>query len=546
MPNKKQRYLIAATLAIFTAFFFLGTFCLAQSISSGNLENDYPMMPGLSIQDIPTSTQTVLPTFIRYFFHFIVFASGLIIFFAFIKGGLAYIRSSGNAAKTKLAKEEMFSAVIGVLIVLCSWLLLNTINPELFFYNMKTQVLQITPPAVPAAVTKEGNKILQIPLGVLIENALLGDSAKANITQTDKNLKDFEAKAKELKELSKELKDLALSFTCGDSSCSGCHGSGYSCGDNYDQSAVDSKIQEINTAIDELKTLEKDQVRPNRWVVNDPRYDLKLASALLTGACPSGAITQNDFVGMKEIDPDIEIETIPGWPSNIIKDPDGQDTADPATFYCADPDLYMAMDAASGSDTITETLKPEDLPTAQSSPAPNLPTTVQGTPYALPNYQFLDQMKLVNEDWRGYACGPTSMATVLRYYGIQVDSQDAGGDNLIYKMISYGNGMWTNGLGMNLSGGNREFFKSNFNLNYKRIYSLSDIKKEVVDSQRPVLMVCTGFTGKWSHFMVIYGADYSGDTINTAYIMDPLRGKIKTLSGSQVSTYCESFTSFWP
>jgi len=540
MSNKKQKYLTVTAFATFAAFFLLGSFCSAQS----NLENDYPMMPGLSAQDIPVSTQTAMPTLIRYSFHFIIFASGLIIFLAFIKGGLSYIRSSGNAAKTKLAKEEMFSAVLGILIILCSWLLLNTINPQLLFYNMKLQTLNITPPVQQNVATKEKGKLLQIPLGVLIENALLGVPAMAKIDQADQNLKSFETKAKELRDLSKQLKDLALSFHCGNSSCSGSCG-GVSCGYTYDQAAVDSKIQEINAAIDELKIVEKDQARPNRWAINDPRYDLKLAAALITGACPSGAINQNDYIGMKDLEPEgIEIDTIPGWPSNIITNASGQKFEDPATFYCSDPDIYAAMDSASGSDTIAETLPPGDLPTAPASPAPNLPTTVQGTAYTLPNYQFLDQTKLVNESWRGYACGPTSMATVLRYYGIQVNSQDAGGDNLIYSMKSYGHSVWTDKVGMDLSTG-RDYFNSTFNLSYKRVYSLSDIKKEVVDNHRPVIILCTGFTGKWSHFMIVYGADYSGDTINTAYIMDPLKGKIKTLSGSQITTYCTSFTSFW-
>ncbi|MFA5746477.1 MAG: C39 family peptidase [Candidatus Paceibacterota bacterium] len=535
-------------LIFLTAFFlFSGYFCLAAP--SENLENQYPVLPGMTGQEVPTSTQTSLPAAVRYFFHFVVFAAGLIIFLAFIKGGVDYLRSAGNTAKTQLAKEEMTSSVIGVAIILCSWLLLSTINPTILFYGGKVQTTQISTITPNADEDPAKREFFQIPIGRLIERAILEDGAVANIDTANQNLEEVKNKAENLKNLAAELKDIALSFECGDSSCSGsCNGSG--CGDNYDQAAIDSKVQEINDAIDELKAARKDDVRPNRWDINNPRYDLRLAAALITGACPSGAINQTDFVGIENSikKEDLSIKTFPGWPDNKIQY-GGAIIDDPATFYCENPDFSTATEIVDTTDEIIENLPSDELPAPSSGSAPQVPSapaTGNGT-YSLPSYPFLSQLDLAHANWRGIACGPTSIATILRFYGVKVNGQDAGGDNLITDMKTHGNTIWSDSprVGMDL-GAARPYVRNTFGLNYSQLSNISQIKTEVVDNHHPVIILCKGFTGIYAHFMVVYGAEYSGSTLVKAYIMDPLKYKISELTGSQVSSKCGSYTSFWP
>lgn len=72
-----------------------------------------------------------LPSYIKYLF---LFGLGLISILALaqmIIGGITYILAAGNAAKVEDAKDTIFQALLGFGILLVSYLLLRTINPDL-------------------------------------------------------------------------------------------------------------------------------------------------------------------------------------------------------------------------------------------------------------------------------------------------------------------------------------------------------------------------------------------------------------------------------
>lgn len=76
-------------------------------------------------------TETALPSYIKYLF---IFGLGMITILALTKmiiGGILYIAAAGNAAKVEDAKDTIFQALLGVGILLVSYLLLRTINPDL-------------------------------------------------------------------------------------------------------------------------------------------------------------------------------------------------------------------------------------------------------------------------------------------------------------------------------------------------------------------------------------------------------------------------------
>jgi hypothetical protein len=56
---------------------------------------------------------------------------GLITFGALIYGGFRYLTSAGNPTAMSDAKDQISSALLGLILLFCSWLILNTINPEL-------------------------------------------------------------------------------------------------------------------------------------------------------------------------------------------------------------------------------------------------------------------------------------------------------------------------------------------------------------------------------------------------------------------------------
>lgn len=106
---------------VFLVIILLSTSVLAQV----KLETALPPING---QPAPGSG---LPQYINYLF---VFGLGLITFLALtemIIGGITYILAAGNVVKVEEAKDRIFQALFGVGILLISYLLLRTINPDL-------------------------------------------------------------------------------------------------------------------------------------------------------------------------------------------------------------------------------------------------------------------------------------------------------------------------------------------------------------------------------------------------------------------------------
>jgi hypothetical protein len=64
-------------------------------------------------------------------YNFIVWISGLATFAMFVWGGFDWLTSSGDSGKVTKAKEKLNSALTGLLLVLASYLILRTINPDL-------------------------------------------------------------------------------------------------------------------------------------------------------------------------------------------------------------------------------------------------------------------------------------------------------------------------------------------------------------------------------------------------------------------------------
>ncbi len=90
------------------------------------LETGLPNIPG---GQLPVGQE--LPSYINYLF---IFGLSLIAFLALAQmmvGGLTYILAAGNVAKVEDAKDTIKQALIGLGLLLVSYLLLNTINPDL-------------------------------------------------------------------------------------------------------------------------------------------------------------------------------------------------------------------------------------------------------------------------------------------------------------------------------------------------------------------------------------------------------------------------------
>lgn len=90
------------------------------------LETGLPTVPSTGL----TPGQE-LPSYIKYLFLFGLSLITIVALTQMIIGGVTYILAAGNAAKVEDAKNMIQQALLGLGLLLVSYLLLRTINPDL-------------------------------------------------------------------------------------------------------------------------------------------------------------------------------------------------------------------------------------------------------------------------------------------------------------------------------------------------------------------------------------------------------------------------------
>lgn len=87
-----------------------------------------------------SGTGQSLESVLNFAFQTLFTIGGLIAVFAFIIGGIAYMTSE-VAHKKDEAKKRIQAAIYGLLLLAVSWLILNTINPDLLKFNFNPTTL---------------------------------------------------------------------------------------------------------------------------------------------------------------------------------------------------------------------------------------------------------------------------------------------------------------------------------------------------------------------------------------------------------------------
>ena len=99
-----------------------------------DLEITYPKIPGA---EAPTP-KTKLPGYIKYIFNFAIMLGGILAFVVLLFGGIRWLTSAGSPAAIGDARSWMFGGIFGLALLLMTYLILTTINPELtIFKEMK-------------------------------------------------------------------------------------------------------------------------------------------------------------------------------------------------------------------------------------------------------------------------------------------------------------------------------------------------------------------------------------------------------------------------
>lgn len=102
---------------------------LAQARNIPSLELVYPtLVRGVAP---PESTRTFLPRYIIYIYTSAIALGGIISLISLLYGGFKYLTSAGNPGKMSDAKDQLIAGIIGLVVILGSYLFLNEIDPRL-------------------------------------------------------------------------------------------------------------------------------------------------------------------------------------------------------------------------------------------------------------------------------------------------------------------------------------------------------------------------------------------------------------------------------
>jgi len=210
MKKDKKNKLFFLFLLLF--IFVLGAnFVLAQR----ELEIDYPVIPGAEVT-LQTVEGTSLPEYVKYIFSFAIGIIGLLALGALIYGGIQYLTSAGSPEKLKRAKDQILAGILGLIILLSSYLILTTINPQLVVFEVSgLKKVEVEPSFSPITeIEKITSSIsVELPLGTMVEERMLEEERMERI----KNIaKDTENTAIEILPLGKYLACLTVKEFCDD------------------------------------------------------------------------------------------------------------------------------------------------------------------------------------------------------------------------------------------------------------------------------------------------------------------------------------------
>ncbi len=118
----KKKYILLAVVMV-TAILPVTTLAL---------EVDFPGFTDPVTKEVIKPADTFGPAqWINYIFVFALGLVGLALIYAFTRAGIEWMLAGENSSKVSAARERIKKAIIGLLILLGSYIILNTINPDL-------------------------------------------------------------------------------------------------------------------------------------------------------------------------------------------------------------------------------------------------------------------------------------------------------------------------------------------------------------------------------------------------------------------------------
>jgi len=156
---------------LFIVLFLL--ICL-HNASAQSLEIEWPDIPGIQK---PETIDTPLSVFFRYIYNLGIILAGSLCFVTAVLGGLKYILAGPRPDRLKEAREQIGFAFLGLMIILGSWMLLNTINPDLTIIGSpELETFDQYMPLPPRSSGQATLNYYEIPVGTLITSEYLASS----------------------------------------------------------------------------------------------------------------------------------------------------------------------------------------------------------------------------------------------------------------------------------------------------------------------------------------------------------------------------------
>lgn len=147
----------------------------ASFVFAAKLETNFPTIAGQK-PDI----KTTFPEAVIYLFNLSLFVGTMIVLVILVYSGYRYITSRNNPAVVGDIKKKIYSAFLGLLILISSYIILRTINPQLVILSLPQ--LSPSPPSSPVQPPESKQNVVtfqEIPLGTIIEHILAGNVSVA-------------------------------------------------------------------------------------------------------------------------------------------------------------------------------------------------------------------------------------------------------------------------------------------------------------------------------------------------------------------------------
>lgn len=98
----------------------------------------YDYTPMQAIPGTSINSSKDFPNYVIAIYRFFIWTVGIAALFMVSIGGFMYFGAAGNTSRLEKAKTVITDALLGVIMVLTAWLLLNTINPDLTTIDLQS------------------------------------------------------------------------------------------------------------------------------------------------------------------------------------------------------------------------------------------------------------------------------------------------------------------------------------------------------------------------------------------------------------------------